>query len=132
MEYFNFVDVSLCVNKIRFCLILKVSHALVCLVYYYLDCTVIYIVSSQKFSLAWNSHYFLVFIFRYCNGQFPSFGEYVISQLHPCTALAAADCTENSCSSNISLIFDKFLVFNFPFFQFRAIISSFWIIISLL
>ena len=39
---------------------------------------------------------FLLFIFRYCNGQFPGLGEFVIPQLQTCTALvlSAADCTE--------------------------------------
>ena len=67
----------------------------------------IYIVSSEKFSLAWNPHDFLVFIFRYCNGQFPGFGEYVIPQLQICTVLvlSAADYTESSCLSNIGCNF---------------------------
>ena len=48
----------------------------------------------------------------------------IFLQLQTCTALVlSADCTESSCTSNIA-IFDNFLVFNFPFFQFRTIIYS--------
>ena len=49
---------------------------------------------------------------------------YFVSFIQTCTALfLSADYTEFSCSSNI-VIFDNFLVFNFPIFQFRTIISS--------
>ena len=59
------------------------------------------------------------FQIQMCDGQFPGFGEYIFLQLQTCTALVlSADCTEGSCSSNI-LIFNNYLVFNFPFFSFE-------------
>ena len=41
-------------------------------------------------------------------------GEYLFPQLQSCTA----DCTEGSCLST-TVIFNSFLVFNFPFFNFE-------------
>ena len=82
-----------------------------------------YIVPSNKFSLVWNLQFPCIYfqIHTCCNGQFPGFGECVIPQLQTCTALvlSAADCTESSCSSKIGCNFDKFLVFKFPFFNFK-------------
>ena len=79
-------------------------------------------VSSEGFSLAW--HPLCIFKYRCCDGQFPGFSEYIFPQLQTCTALVlSADCTECYCSSNI-VIFEVFLIFNFPFFQFWTIASS--------
>ena len=71
------------------------------------------------FFLAWNPP----FIFRYryseCDGHFPGFGKYVLLQRQTCTAsVLFADCTECSCSPNI-VIFNDFIVFNFPFLNFE-------------
>ena len=68
------------------------------------------------FFLAWSS----LFIFGYrCDGHFSGFGKYIFPQRQTCTALVqSADCTECSCSLNI-VIFNNFLVFNFPFFNFE-------------
>ena len=66
------------------------------------------------FFLAWNP----LFICRYrcCDGHFTGFGKYIFPQGQIWTALfLSADCTECSCSPNI-VIFNNFLVFNFPFF----------------
>ena len=77
--------------------------------------------SSEEFSLAWYP------VFQYlCSDinvfQFPGF-ENKFPLLQTCTALVRpVDCTEGSCSSN-KVIFVKVLIFNFPFFQFRTIIS---------
>ena len=47
------------------------------------------------------------------------FGKYIFPQLQTCTALIlSVDCTEVSCSSNI-VIFNNFLILNFPFFNFE-------------
>ena len=34
----------------------------------------------------------------------------------------SADCTKGFCSSNIVVIFDNFLIFNFPFFKFQTLV----------
>ena len=52
-------------------------------------------------------------------GHFPGFGKYIFPQLQTSTALVlSADCTEGPCSSNL-VIFNRFLVFNFLFFNFE-------------
>ena len=52
-----------------------------------------------------------------CDGHFPVVGKYIHPQLQTCTALVlTVDFTEGSYSSNI-VIFNNFLVFNFPFFK---------------
>ena len=71
------------------------------------------------FFLAWNPLF--ASWYRCCDGHFSGFGKYIFPQLQTSTALAlSADCTEGSCSSNyIIVIFNNFLVFNFPFFDFE-------------
>ena len=70
------------------------------------------------FFLAWNPISILS-----CDGYFPGFGKYIFLQRQTCTVLVlSAEHTECSCSPNI-VIFNNFLVFNFPFFKFRTIIS---------
>ena len=132
-------------NRSSFCLISKLSHALaekvglrkltswmLCSVYY-LGCMVVNINAlfaewsitnvttirycCLEFFLAWNA----LFIYRYrCfDDHFSDFGKYRFPQLQTCFALVlSADCTESSCSSSI-VIFHNFLVFNFPFFNFK-------------
>ena len=63
------------------------------------------------------------FIFRYrcCDGHvhFLGFGKYIFLWRQTCTAsVLSADCTECSCSLDI-VIFNDFLVFNFPFLNFE-------------
>ena len=51
--------------------------------------------------------------------NFPSFDKYIFPQSKTCLALLlSADCAERSCSSNM-VVFNNFLVFNFPFFNFE-------------
>ena len=45
------------------------------------------------------------------------FGKYIFPQRQTCIALSAG-CTECSCSPNI-VIFNNFLVVNFPFFNYE-------------
>ena len=60
-------------------------------------------------------------IYRCCDRHFPGFDKYIFRQLQTCTALVlSADSTEASCFSNI-IIFNNFLIFNFPFFNFEQI-----------
>ena len=83
-------------------------QCMVCLVYY-LGCLVVNInahLLSNEASLNVTSSF---------RGQLPGFDEYIFPQLQTCTALVlSADCTEGSCSSNL-VIFNNFLVFNYPF-----------------
>ena len=70
------------------------------------------------FFLAWNP----LFCFRYRCCHFPGCGKYIFSQLQTCTALVLfGGYTECSSSPNL-VIFNNFLVFNFAFFSFWAII----------
>ena len=66
------------------------------------------------------------YIARHYNGQFP--GEYVIPQLQTCTTLLIVLKVLVHLISGV--LFEKFLVFNFPFFQFQTIIFSSMINIS--
>ena len=72
-------------------------------------------VASEGFFLAWNLRS-IFFKNRCCDSHFPDFGKYTFLQLQTCTGLVlSADCTDDSCSSNI-VIFNNLLVFTFPFF----------------
>ena len=61
----------------------------------------------------------ILFIFRgrCCDDHFPCFGKYIFPQLQTCSV----DCTVDSCSSNIAypVVFNNFLVFNFPLSNFQ-------------
>ena len=122
-------------NRYRFCLILKLSHALDGLF------NVLSRLHGRKHKcvFCWMKHhwtwqlsdyclgFFLIWNplfaswYRCCDGHFSGFGKYIFPQLQTSTALAlSADCTEGSCSSNyIIVIFNNFLVLNFPFFDFE-------------
>ena len=80
------------------------------------------------FFLAWNS----LFIFRYryqCCDDYINV-KYIFPSRQTCTALVLSyDCTECSCSPNIA-VFNKFLVFNFPFFNFEQQFPFPWISIQ--
>ena len=97
-------------SRPSFCVILKLSHEMVCSVCY-LVCMVVNIFLLNEgslnvttfrllsvccclgFFLAWNS---LGIYFQCCDGHFPCFGKYIFPQLQTCSA----DCTKGSCSSN--------------------------------
>ena len=81
------------------------------------------IVASEGFFPAWNP-IGVFFKNRCCDSHFPGFAKYTFLQLQACTALVLfADCTDGSCSPNI-VIFNNFLVFNFPFFDFKQYFLS--------
>ena len=118
-------------------------HWIVCSVYY-LGCMV---VNINAIFAEWSiieRDYFQIFLFgilssmepstylfedidRCSDGHFPGFYKHMFPQPQDFTALVlSGDCTEVCCSSTI-VIFNKFLVFNFSFFNFEQQFSFSWI-----
>ena len=120
-------------SRPSFCLVLKLSHALdgMFSVYYlgYMVVNIDVLFAEQNII---ERDYFKILLLRIVStleptihfqisrcydGHFPDFGKYISPQLQICTTLVlSADCTESSTSYNI-VIFNKFLVFYFPFFN---------------
>ena len=120
-------------NRPSFFLILKLFHALIVSSVCYLRCMVVNInmlvakwriterdllsdkVTWDSFSLWHGTHYLFSERYRCCDGYFPGFGKYKLSQLQTCSH----DCTEALVHLLYLVIFNSFSVFNFPFFNFQ-------------